>query len=479
MNFIVYDIALLVIFVVCTSIFLYLKRKNLKREGLLFLYKTKIGVKIINKIGNKYKKSLNILSYISIFLGFLLMVGVLCFFGKVLWIYIFQGEIVKLVKVPPIMPLLPYMPQIFKLNFLPPFYFIYWIIIIAVIAISHEFSHGIFAINKKVKIKSTGFGFFPFFLPVFLAAFVELDEKRMAKKKILPQMAVLSAGTFANTLIAILFFGILLLFFSLAFTPSGVVFDTYTYSVVGISMISSVNNISVENVTYEKILSLANGTGISEMESNNTKYFATRNILTEPKYKTLFENGYVVLYDDAPAIKTNLSSIIVKIDGKNVNSKEQLGEELLRYSPGDKIIITTLEDDAFRDYEITLTKNPENKSRAYLGIGFLNREDSGIVGKVMNIFSFFREPNTYYKPNFSAADFIYDFLWWLILISFSVALVNMLPMGIFDGGRFFYLMLLAITKKENLAKKIFSLITYLFLILLAVIMIFWAINMFK
>lgn len=205
MDFTIYDLALLAIFIIFISIFLFVKRKNLKKEGLLFLYKTRLGVKIIDKIGNKYKRLLNVLGYISIILGFLLMASVLYLFGKIVWIYIFQSEIVRAIKIPPIMPLIPYLPQLFKIDFLPPFYFIYWIIIIAIVAISHEFSHGIFAANKKVKIKSTGFGFFPFFLPVFLAAFVELDEKRMEKKKILSQMTILSAGTFANILIAILF----------------------------------------------------------------------------------------------------------------------------------------------------------------------------------------------------------------------------------------------------------------------------------
>ncbi len=49
------------------------------------------------------------------------------------------------------------------------------------------------------------------------------------------------------------------------------------------------------------------------------------------------------------------------------------------------------------------------------------------------------------------------------MVCFSIALVNMLPVGIFDGGRFFYLTILAITKKEKIAKKAFSIITYLFL----------------
>jgi membrane-associated protease RseP (regulator of RpoE activity) len=55
----------------------------------------------------------------------------------------------------------------------------------------------------------------------------------------------------------------------------------------------------------------------------------------------------------------------------------------------------------------------------------------------------------------------------------------MLPVGIFDGGRFFYLAVLAITKSEKKAKKAFSLMTGLFLLLLALTMIFWGINLFR
>ncbi len=144
-------------------------------------------------------------------------------------IYLFFPEIVRMVKIPPIMPLIPYLPQAFKLDFLPPFYFTYWIVILAIIAISHEFAHGIFAAYNKIKIKTTGFGFFPFFLPIFLAAFVELDEKKMAKHKKLEQMAILSAGTFANVICAGIFLLVLWGFFSLAFIPGGELFQKHGY----------------------------------------------------------------------------------------------------------------------------------------------------------------------------------------------------------------------------------------------------------
>ncbi|MEK6913340.1 MAG: site-2 protease family protein [Nanoarchaeota archaeon] len=475
MNFIIYDVALLLIFLVFTSVFLYKHKTNLKKEGLLFLYKTGRGIKIIERIGTKYKKLLNVLSYVSIGLGFLLMGTMIYFFGKIVWLYVFHNEIVSLIKVPPIMPLLPYLPQVFKMDYLPPFYFIYWIVILAVVAISHEFSHGIFAINKKVKVKSTGFGFFPFFLPVFLAAFVELDEKKMEKKKISHQMAILSAGTFANTLTAIFFFGILILFFSLAFTPSGVVYDTYTYSAIGLSAITSINNVQITNPTYDKVLELVNDKGISEIKAGDKTYLVTKNFLTTQQNN----NQYVLLYENAPAIKVNLSKTIIKVNDIAVNSKEKLGEEIQKYSPGTKIIITTFEDDYDRDYPIVLVENPEDKTKSYLGIGFMNKESSGVIGKIMNLLYSFRDSNIYYLPKFNFAEFIYNLLWWLVMISLSVALVNMLPVGIFDGGRFFYLTVLAITKSKEIAKKAFGFLTYLFLLLVLVIMIFWAIGLFK
>src|SRR3989344_7171493 len=183
MNFIIYDLTFLALFVAFVSFFLYTRRKNLKRDGLLFLYKTSWGIRLIEKTGEKYKKTLGVLSYFSIATGYILMAVMFYMLVKIVYIYVTLPSVVRAIKIPPITPLIPYLPQVFKLDFLPPFYFTYWIVIIAIVAISHEFAHGIFAAYDKIKIKSTGFGFFPFFLPVFLAAFVELDEKKMAKKR--------------------------------------------------------------------------------------------------------------------------------------------------------------------------------------------------------------------------------------------------------------------------------------------------------
>jgi len=169
MGFLIYDLIFLAFFLIVFSILLYVRRKNLKREGLLYLYRTKWGIRLINYIGNKYKRTLKALSYVSVALGYLLMIGIFYLTYTIIKIYVFSPSIVRAIKVPPIMPLIPYLPQVFKLEFLPPFYFTYWIVIIAIIAITHEMAHGIFMRRYNIKIKSTGFAFFPYFFPVFPA----------------------------------------------------------------------------------------------------------------------------------------------------------------------------------------------------------------------------------------------------------------------------------------------------------------------
>ncbi len=474
MNFVAFDIALLIIFVILISTFLYTRRKNLKREGLLYLYKTTWGMKLIDKVGKKYKKTLDVLSYISITIGYILMATMLYMLGKIIYIYIAYPAVVRAIKVPPITPLVPYLPQAFKLDFLPPFYFIYWIVILAIIAITHEFMHGIFMRRYDIKIKSTGFGFFPFFFPVFLAAFVEQDEKSMNKSKNFNQMAVLSAGTFANVITAILFFVVIWLFFISSFMSAGVQFNTYSYSAVGLSSIIWMNGVSLNNPTYDQLVNLSKPEGLDELKTSNRTFLINTAGLNEQTG----EKEYLFLYDNAPAIKQDIQGAIVKINGENITDWVSFSDELSKYSPGQKINITTIDNDELKEYSIVLAENPQNSSKAFIGVGYLEQSRSGVLGKIITWLSSFKDPSLYYSPKYEAALFIYDLLWWLVLISISVALMNMLPMGIFDGGRFFYLTILSLTKSEKKAKLWFKISTNFLLFLFFVLMVLWGISFF-
>ncbi len=77
-----------------------------------------------------------------------------------------------------------------------PFWF--WIITIAAILVPHELSHGIIARAEGIRLKSVGL----LLLGIFPGAFVEPDENKIKKLKLLPKLRIFSAGSAANFLIA-------------------------------------------------------------------------------------------------------------------------------------------------------------------------------------------------------------------------------------------------------------------------------------
>jgi len=473
MSFIVYDLIFLVIFVLFVSLFLYKGKKNLKKEGSLLLYRTKWGMKFIDKTGAKYKKTLTFLSYVSITLGYILMIGGLYLVWTILYVYLFRPDIVRTIKVPPITPLVPYLPEIFNISFLPPLYVTYWIVMIAIVAIPHEFFHGIFMKRYNIKIKSTGFGFFPYFLPIFLAAFVEQDEKSMNKSSKFGQLVVLSAGTFANILTAIFFFFIFWMFFATAFAPSGIIIEDYSYSIVKVSAITMINSVYVENPSINDLTELVKNDTFNDIQTEEAKYVGIKQLFSNT-------NEYIVLYDNAPAINSDLNGVITEINGEKITSLDKLSSELKKYSPGDKVTIKSINEKNEVEFnEITLGENKIN-GNSFLGIKFPQIEGKGIIGKTFITLSAFKKAEIYYTPKIPGFSiFIYNMLLWILLASISVAFVNMLPVGIFDGGRFFYLTVLGLTGSEKIAKKSFALVTYFFLFLLIVVMIMWVFSIFS
>lgn len=472
MSFFKYDLAFLAIFVIIFLMFVFFKRKNFQREGLLLLYRTKIGLKFIDYAGKKYKNFLDVLDYFVIVTGYVLMAAIVYLFINMVYVFVKTPSIAQTIKVPPIMPLIPYLPSLFKIDFLPEFYFTYWIIVLAIIAIGHEFSHGIFARHHNIRVKSTGFGF----LGPFLAAFVEPDEKQMAKKSIKSQLSILGAGTFANIIMTIIFFIILILFFKAAFVPSGVIFNTYYFSQINVSQISSIDGVSFANPNNQEILDKLDSIkeqklqfdslllNFTEIKTDKTYLIDTNSL----KKSLKAENEQLIVFDDLPAIRVGLKGAISEFNGLRIKDTNQLANELLKYQPYQNVTIKTISKGKEVSYNITLG---EKEGKPFLGVAILEYS-KGLTGFFYKIFTFFKDPSTYYTAgDFSL--FIYDLLWWIVLINLSVGLVNMLPLGIFDGGRVFYLTILTITKKEKLAKFSLKLVTTFLLLLLLVSMIYW------
>jgi len=476
MAFYVYDLIFLVLFSLGVGLFLWKKRKNLEREGIMYLYRTKLGIKFIDYVGEKYKKTLRVFSFLAVITGYSLMILMIYFLYTLLKLYLFNPDIVRAIKIPPLMPLIPYLPSIFKVSFLPPFYFTYWIIAIAVIAIFHEFAHGIIAKRYGVRIKTTGFGF----LGPFLAAFVEPDD----------------------LILSLLFFLLLAGFFVLAYQPAGAMFNTYAVGAVAVSSVNMIGGQLINNPTNQGLIDLIKDNNITDdlelgdnentikltkINAGDKDYFMSVEIL---KKQLEQDTEFIALYEDLPAINNGLGKIIdnqlkgiiVEINGDEIKDHEDVSNILINLKPGDKISLTTKDNEGLLEYEFELGENPNEPGKAMVGIGYAGSSSQGqtILRKIFNLFTFFKEPTTHYEPRHNAdfIIFIYNLIWWLALINFSVALINMWPVAIFDGGRMFMLTIWAITGSEKFAQLAFKIVTYIILGALLVLMLGWFVAVF-
>ncbi len=260
---------------------MFLNKQRVKVEKILFpvvymvLYRTKLGLVLMDRLAKKHSKIIGTLSILGVIAGFIGMIVIIILLANGVYEFLFDGA-------PP--PVAPLFPGIKTVPGVPVISFFHWIIAIFILAVVHEFSHGLVARLHGVNVKSSGFAIFSFIFPVIPAAFVEPDEKELASKKNREQLEVLAAGSFSNMITA----GVFLLIFSFILTPA---FGSTTYSegilivnvqegspanLSGVNVgeeVLKVNNVEVENVNdfYTSLNALNPGDKV-ELATNVTLY---------------------------------------------------------------------------------------------------------------------------------------------------------------------------------------------------------------
>lgn len=188
-----YDLlALFAFFGVLYLFYLRNKEKFTVQGKVLYMYRTKLGLGFMQSVAEKYPKISRFMGWLGIITGISGMIFIFVYLVKATIEFVITPS-----AVPPLAPVLPgvAIPGVPKLSFL------HWVIAIFIVAVLHEGAHGIQAIRNKIKLKSSGFAF----LGPILLAFVEPDEKEMAKSKPARQLSVFSAGPFANILTGFIF----------------------------------------------------------------------------------------------------------------------------------------------------------------------------------------------------------------------------------------------------------------------------------
>ena len=195
-----FDLILFILFLIALSVLLYFKKKELVVQKILhpfiyiIMYRTKLGLALMDKLASKYRGAVQLFGYVSVGVGFLGMLyvslGILTFFIKLIFQPTVDTNGVSLV--------LPFthIPGIGYLSFT------HWILAIFILAIVHEFSHGVVARSHHIPVKSSGFAVFALLAPVIPAAFVEPDEKKLGKAHDIVQYSVFAAGPMANLVLA-------------------------------------------------------------------------------------------------------------------------------------------------------------------------------------------------------------------------------------------------------------------------------------
>jgi membrane-associated protease RseP (regulator of RpoE activity) len=246
----------LFIFIVFLSLFLLYNKKKVEVQGsfllYIILYKTTWGLQLMDKWAKKYPKLFLWLAYLSYGVG---VVGILGSLVLLLW----SLHIVLQLDLSAGGGLvLPLKTESGLSGAVPVFYipFWYWIIALFVMATVHEFAHGVIARRFKEKVKSSGFAFLGIVAPILPAAFVELDEKKLAKQKDWKQIAILGAGSTSNFLFGIFF----LLVYLFAVGP--MLEKTQDIGPISFSNVSNQSELLTYSITSGSILSINGNTSV-------------------------------------------------------------------------------------------------------------------------------------------------------------------------------------------------------------------------
>lgn len=351
-----------IIFIAILIVVFYRDRKNVKRESILLLRRTRRGKKLLIRLGRRFPRFWKGIGFLAVGVGFVASVYFLYAIGENLF-KLLTGEI-KLgagLLIPSLTQDVVIGPGYFAI----PFW--YWIISIAMLFVVHEGMHGIMAVREKIRIKTLGWGL----LIVFLLAFVEPDEKQVARKKPMQQLRFFAAGSFGNFLLAGLAVLIISLMTVSMFTQGGVA------------------------------------------------------------YSGLIE-GY-------PAAGVNMTGVITGINGYTVRNTTDFAIALDNIGPGKAVTIYTIvkKGGEFenRTFVLTTVQRPNATAEsAFIGIAG--------VGNYLALGAGLR-------PYSGLISFVHELFFFVFLLNFAIAMVNLLPLKPFDGGRMWELVFKKVAPRQS------------------------------
>jgi membrane-associated protease RseP (regulator of RpoE activity) len=215
------DYKWVVLFYSAIIILVYIFRKKFDiHSKIIAMYRTKVGLKLMDRLGTKHSEFIKFIGYVGIGAGYV---------GLFAIVYFLLKNLVSLLTIPTAVSAVSLVIPGVKIPGSPVTIPLItgWIALFLVILV-HEFSHGVVARAHKIEVKSSGI----FFMGPLMGAFVEPDEKSLRKQKDTVQYSVYAAGPFSNMLLALLCIVLL----TYAFAPGlGAMENPLGVSIVGVT----------------------------------------------------------------------------------------------------------------------------------------------------------------------------------------------------------------------------------------------------
>ncbi|MFA6073747.1 MAG: site-2 protease family protein [Candidatus Woesearchaeota archaeon] len=268
---------LVLAFYIIVIILIYLNRKRFEFQGkIVAIYKTKLGLNLMDRMANKWRRLILFIGSVGIYVGFAGMLVMIYFIGLGTYqLFFVPGA-------PPMFsPVIPGVSIPGSPITLPLFEGLIALFIVVVI---HEFTHGVISRAYKIPVRSSGFVMFG---PI-PGAFVEPDEKKLKKAKLKTQLSIFAGGPFANVLLALVLFFVIIGMTAVSssmYSPTGIEIKGFTNVSDGLEggrlaslsegeVVYSINNVPVPTIfnISSALVNVSPGDSVLLNTSEGTKY---------------------------------------------------------------------------------------------------------------------------------------------------------------------------------------------------------------
>lgn len=159
-----------------------------------------------------------------------------------------------------------------------------------------------------------------------------------------------------------------------------------------------------------------------------------------------------------PALESGMVSgeIITNVAGQDVKTIEDFVFSLNDKKPDENILIQTSKN----NYTVTLTENPNNETKGYLGV--IISQKSIIKSSIL----------ASYGSLSYLIFYLIELFKWIFMLSLGIGMANLLPLGIVDGGRMLQIVLEKIIADQKKSYQIWKNVSLTFFLLLLFNLIF-------